>query len=449
MLQGYAQVPNLPYDPSLAQQQSYEYSTAIDPALEAVAQAAPPPGANPYIQGTPTFQLGANIYNQTYKTDERNGQDTTASYYPVHNPASAPQVGFGGQTDANASYQNPDSLLTFSEDIKNESAITNTSHAAPVPMKFPVNVEELLMPLPVKGDFHPEGPLLEEIKHIYLSIYTAGLEAFFETRFYSTKGLEYLLKDAATLEQCSILLSQFAKPQADPAELQYTHACEGRVVWSLANLVRKAADEELVKYETKPEDVKPEGTPADTPEQPSTDSTATTQPPPKPPRIDHTGAPALEDPIETSYRLSVFEHLVSGTIAPSNPLVPRPMQGDHHKLRELEFWNLLGKFVTLRFHDNVEGGSDAKAVDETLQALRNLLDGRENRDVLYSIAVVRAIGQRVSEYELGADEPLHLDEQDTRSKLLVAKRFVRDEGNGNGTTNVIRRFCELASRPWA
>jgi len=82
-----------------------------------------------------------------------------------------------------------------------------------------------------------------------------------------------------------------------------------------------------------------------------------------------------------------------------------------------------------------------------LSALRNLLDGRENRDVLYSIAVVRAIGQRVSEYA-ETDQPLHLDEQDARSKLAVAKRFVKDEANGNGTTNVIRRLCEVATQSW-
>ncbi|OBT88261.1 hypothetical protein VE02_02759 [Pseudogymnoascus sp. 03VT05] len=277
----------------------------------------------------------------------------------------------------------------------------------------PCKVDDLLLKLPSKAeDFKPEQATIDEIKHLWLSIYVNGLESFLESRFYYTDGLEYLLKDKIVMEQFAILLNQFAKATPDnPAEMLYTASIEGRVVWSLACLVRSAAEA----------------------------ASAT----PQPPRPD--GIPPAEDPIEAAARLAVFENLVTSQIAEGNSLTKPPATGDYHKLREMEFWFHLGHFVTLRLHDNDPGS--AKEVDETLAALRSLLDGRENRDVLYSIAIVRAIGQRVSEY-VESEAPLHLDEQDTRSKLMVAKRFVRDEGNGAGTTNVIRRFCELASRPW-
>ncbi|KFY75308.1 hypothetical protein V499_04709 [Pseudogymnoascus sp. VKM F-103] len=334
MLQGYgAQVPAMAFDASLSagvsspgSAQQFDYSSAIDPALEAVA--AP--------QGAPQF------------------------------------------TQAK-----------------------------------PCKVDDLLLKLPSKAeDFKPEQATIDEIKHLWLSIYVNGLESFLESRFYYTDGLEYLLKDKIVMEQFAILLNQFAKATPDnPAEMLYTASIEGRVVWSLACLVRSAAE--------------------------------VASAPPAPPRLD--GIPPAEDPIEAAARLAVFENLVTSQIAEGNSLTKPPATGDYHKLREMEFWFHLGHFVTLRLHDNDPGS--AKEVDETLAALRSLLDGRENRDVLYSIAIVRAIGQRVSEY-VESEAPLHLDEQDTRSKLMVAKRFVRDEGNGAGTTNVIRRFCELASRPW-
>lgn len=155
--------------------------------------------------------------------------------------------------------------------------------------------------------------------------------------------------------------------------------------------------------------------------------------------------PAQDDPLEAGHRLTVFETLLSGAVAATNQLTqPVPGSTDHHRLRELEFWFTLGNFVCLQYDQD----GSAEAIDTTLSALRNLLDGRENRDVLYSIAVVRAIGQRVSEYT-ESDAPVHFDESDNKSKLSVAKKFVSDEGAGAGTTNVIRRLCEMTARTWA
>ncbi|ELR08470.1 hypothetical protein GMDG_00534 [Pseudogymnoascus destructans 20631-21] len=165
MLQGYgAQVPAMAFDASLSagvsspgSAQQFDYSSAIDPALEAVA--AP--------QGAPQF------------------------------------------TQAK-----------------------------------PCKVDDLLLKLPSKAeDFKPEQATIDEIKHLWLSIYVNGLESFLESRFYYTDGLEHLLKDKIVMEQFAILLNQFAKATPDnPAEMLYTASIEGRVVWSLACLVRSAAE---------------------------------------------------------------------------------------------------------------------------------------------------------------------------------------------------------------
>jgi hypothetical protein len=218
-----------------------------------------------------------------------------------------------------------------------------------------------------------------------------------------------LLGDKSLIDQFAGLLQQFAKtPQHDPKEIAYTSSVEARVVWALANMVRTtAADLNGIKG-------------------------------------GGGLVPSVDDPLEANHRLTVFEALLTGQVATVNSLTqPVPGSTDHHRLRELEFWFTLGNFVCLPYEET----SSAKEIDDTLSALRNLLDGRENRDVLYSIAVVRAIGHRVSEYT-ESDTPLHFDESDNKSKLLVAKKFVVDEGSGAGTTNVIRRLCELSARSW-
>ncbi|KAH6663867.1 hypothetical protein B0J14DRAFT_494267 [Halenospora varia] len=250
---------------------------------------------------------------------------------------------------------------------------------------------------------------LDETKHLFYSIYAPGIENFLETKWYSAKGLDKLLGDRSLMDQFATLLTQFAKTatQNDPKELAYTSSVEARIVWALNNMVRTAATE-------------------------------------APPRQESKSVPSADDPVEAGNRLTVFENLLTGRVTTYNPLTrPIPGSTDHHRLRELEFWHTLGQFVSIKEEDP----NSTKDIDNCMSALRNLLDGRENRDVLYSIVVIRAIGPRVTEYAEG-EQPLQLDESDNRSKLLVAKKFIMDEASGAGTTNVIRRLCELAARSW-
>ncbi|KAK6594306.1 hypothetical protein H4I95_10818 [Botrytis cinerea] len=280
--------------------------------------------------------------------------------------------------------------------------IVSTFHNAPPAQR---SIDDLLLygnpPAPADQtvqDVSQNPQALDEAKHLYYSIYSPGLESFLESKWFSAKGASKLMSDKPLLEKFGTLLLQFSKTiVSDPIAIAHTASVEAKVVWALACMVKLGAeDAKEAKAETK------------------------------------SALPAQDDPIEADHRLTVFECLLTGKVAESNQLTaPVQGSGDHHRLRELEFWYTLANFD----------------VDETLGTLRNLLDGRENRDVLYSIAIIRAMGQRVSEYT-PSDTPLHFDESDNRSKLLVAKKFVQDEASGSGTTNVIRRLCELATRTW-
>ncbi len=387
---GYGAPTNMSYDPALSagvsspgSAQQFDYASAIDPALEA---AAPPNAGNSYQTSAP----GMPILREDLKRDVQSAS-------PFSSVASNSPHLRGG---AGASFISS-SVASFDED----AAYTT------IPAKR--TIEQLLAiggPAPPRAttDVTSSPQMIDEIKHLYYSIYAPGLENFLESKWFSVKGLARLLERKPHLEQFAALLQQFAKASTqDPREIAYTSSTEGRVVWTLATMVRSPPDMNGTR--------------------------------------EYKAVPPNDDPVEAGNRLSIFETLLTGRVAAQNTLTqPIPGSTDHHRLRELEFWYTLGNFVTLQYED----ANAAKEVDDTLAALRNLLDGRENRDVLYSIAVVRGLGQRVSEYT-DNDQPLHLDESDNKSKLLVAKKFVSDEAAGAGTTNVIRRLCDLAARSWA
>src|SRR5205823_5767203 len=112
-----------------------------------------------------------------------------------------------------------------------------------------------------------------------------------------------------------------------------------------------------------------------------------------------------------------------------------------HWMRGYEFWHSLGEYLRLRDDPEV---SFARERDRCLTRMRDLLDGRENRDVLYSICVAREFTPRIDHGGGGSgfekSLPQHLDEQDPRNRLAVAKRFIQEESRTTGgTTNVVRR----------
>ena len=372
--------------------QQFDYSSAIDPALEAVV---PPPtsSTNQFQQtsGMPSFREELKRELQSASPFSSGASDSPH----LRGGASS----FFSPSSSHFSYLEEEATAYATSPAKGRMKIDDLLQmGGPAPVPLPSSKsQELLTP-----------EVLDETKHLYHTVYTPGLENFLESKWFSIKGVAKLLSDSRLLEQFAVLLQQFAKTSTDPRDVAYTASVEARVVWALSCMVRIAGQESS-------NGVKEEGG----------------------------SIPAPDDPVEAGRRLTVFENLLTGTVAGKNNLTkPVPGSGDHHRLRELEFWFMLGHFVTLRDDE----ASSAKSIDDALLALRGLLDGRENRDVLYSIAVVRSIGQRVSESD--APLPLHLDEQDARSKLAVAKQFLQNEAAGEGTTNVIRRLCELATRTW-
>jgi len=247
---------------------------------------------------------------------------------------------------------------------------------------------------------------LDELTKIYHEVYMPGLAAFFETAWYNFKAQQggqapaSLLQKPAVVDLFASFLASLASIKSpDSPEMAAVSFLETRLVWALACLA------------------------LDTP--PATN-------PPSAELI------AANDATEARNRLEVFQALLSGERLTSNPCYPAPGKGDGHRIRELEFWWWLAEYLTM---DDAPGQRD-----HALTRMRNLLDGRENRDVLYSLTILRELSPRFPPgFELTL--PQHHDEADPRSKLAVAARFIRSEAHTTGgTTNVVRRFAELASK---
>ncbi|KAI9816385.1 MAG: hypothetical protein M1832_005052 [Thelocarpon impressellum] len=258
---------------------------------------------------------------------------------------------------------------------------------------------------------------LDGIKRFYSDHYALAIDDFLETRWFATRGLAWMLNDARLCEQIAALLERFRTAYApeDVGAYALTQALETRVIWSLMCLCRAAATSSKAAADAGGE-------------------------------LDARDAHAsgLNEAVR---RLSVFEDLLSGAVVDTNVADLARLgsaQHDPAKLRELEFWRLMGRFLTLRDDE----ASSAKEMDDALAGCRNLLEGRENRDVIYSIAIARHVGQRVAEFPNALPEAAGDDEQDVRHKLLVAKDFVEKEAAGRGTTLVIQRLCGMATRAW-
>ncbi len=340
----------------------------------------------------------------------------SASVYPPP-PAADPAYEIGSAIDPALAAAEPagisipplsyTSQQDMSAPIKNEAA-----HAA----GQPIPIDSLFeigghAPSPVPPNYGPvPASVIEEIKVLYSRDYAPGLDRWLETNWYSTKGFSRLMADTRVLEMFAHLLEQFRTVQNDYEGLRRLPSLEARLVWNLFCLCRAPS--------------------AAT----SNGANGTT-----PGGVDQHTQEVLK-------RLEVFEYLVTNRTVETNPaeqiaLPPRP---DYWKDLEVKFWRYLGTVVSRRPQDP----DGARVIQYSLGECRNLLGQLENRDVIYSMAIARHVGPRVPEFPNNLHQPYNNDDADERTKLFIAKRFIEDEAQGKGTTQVIQRLCDMSIKSW-
>lgn len=275
-------------------------------------------------------------------------------------------------------------------------------------------------PAPPTPATPPSRETLDDITKVYYEVYVPGLSAFFETSWYNfqpagpTNPASILLNNRILLGLLSTYLNSIAKVQttdANSPDMVAASAQELRVVWSLAAMA----------YMTP----------------------ATVNLPSDEPLADNNAA-------EARNRLSVIEALFSGGCMRANPCMPPPRSGETSRIREHQFWWWLAEYLRLQDDTglpNTPGNSLPRLRDQALSQMRNLLDGRENRDVIYSVATLRDLAPRFAAGYDVTQPPPNQDESDPRSKFAVAARFIQTEAQDHGgTTNVVRRFAQLGAK---
>ncbi|RBR23629.1 uncharacterized protein FIESC28_03558 [Fusarium coffeatum] len=272
-----------------------------------------------------------------------------------------------------------------------------------------MNIDEIIkllgqVPSPQSGPHSEE--MLNEVTKVYHEMYAHGLSAFFETNwyFFTENGKMSLPRNPHVVDLLATFLKTLEAVRVnDHSQMAYSGILETRLVWELARLA----------YDAHP-----------------------TIPP---------GAPSNENEVkEAQHRVRVVEALLCGDYLPTNPLCPPFQDTDTARTRQLDFWYSLAEFVRTR--DNPTSQPAVKVREDMLARMRYLLDGRENRDVLYSIAVVRELAPQFDS-PYGNNTPQHVDESDPKNRLAVASKFIYDESQvTGGTTNVVRRFCDIAHR---
>jgi white-opaque regulator 2 len=350
-----------------------DYGAAIDPALDSVGA---PPSTSTHLPPVNAVAPGASSpdWRPSNSTPSlRGGGPLLVS----HVPASPCQQWIPAYPSSSAKKMRVDELVSWGR--------------SPAPK----------LPSP------PTQATLDEIRNLYAEIYAPGLDAFFESKWFTLDSTsELLMSSYPVIDMLAGFLSIVGNAdQNNKVAMNDSANLEFRVVWDLACL----ANTNEARLNT-----------------PSTFS-------------------PCDDGAEARHRVSVLDTLLSGGSFQENPLVRPPPQGDYQRLRELDFWYHIGEFLLVQ---PAEGQPTDEALgrrDQILARLRTLLDGRENRDVLYSIAIMRALSPEFSS-DFESSLPPHLDESDPKSKLAVARQFIQDEAKvTGGTTNIVRRFSELAS----
>lgn len=154
--------------------------------------------------------------------------------------------------------------------------------------------------------------------------------------------------------------------------------------------------------------------------------------------------------VAANARLNAIEALLTWNHSEHNALsreqdaAKPPNSPDQFIQRQLDFWSELGTFLTL--YDNE--ASSAKLIDDTLGRCRQLLDTYENRDIIYSIAVARHLGQRWADFPNSLPNVGTTNEKESGTKLFVAQKFIEEEAEGKGTTQIYKRVCCMAVRSW-
>jgi hypothetical protein len=248
----------------------------------------------------------------------------------------------------------------------------------------------------------------EAIDAFFKFNYASGLDKLFETTWYSQRGLSQLHEDLELQSYCIHCMEQMSSKEESAGRA--IMSLEARLVWLLATLPRSAASRDAASSDSQLQELLP--------------------------------------------RIDVVEHLLTGQFMDPSRVLPLPQasspngqpqdtSSSNQKCNERSFWHHLARFVSIR--DDQPSG--LKDVNDSLNALRAILNMLETRDVLYSLAIGRHFGGRMPEFPQRHIMASSNDPNDEINKLKVAHQFTEQEEQ-RGWSQVYQRICSMALRSW-
>ncbi|KAL8897246.1 MAG: hypothetical protein Q9192_002676 [Flavoplaca navasiana] len=256
---------------------------------------------------------------------------------------------------------------------------------------------------------------IDNLRTCIQKVYCTQIDKFLETQWFFNRALDHVLRDAHLTERINRLISLFTIEPRSPGYEQSafaTRSLETGIIWSIMSTARRVTGP--------PDSPNPQVSP------------------------DELNAGV----VEAARRVNIFERLLTGQYLETE--VPAPMAEQaangtsfqvQQQRREHDFWRLLHKFLSIRDDE----ASASNELDRTLNDAKGLLDLKENRDVMYSIAVVRLHGARENLENLPQQNNRSSEAED---KLLdKAKNFLEGQ-TVRGTNQVVQRVCGMASKAW-
>ncbi len=157
-------------------------------------------------------------------------------------------------------------------------------------------------------------------------------------------------------------------------------------------------------------------------------------------------ADSLDGDETASKRLEIVEALITGNHLTVNPLIPTHEDGPCNlakqlKSRQNDFWFHVGQFVTAMPQDTPEAAQAMRDREEgCLHKCRALLDHLESRDMLYSIMLMRHVGELNFGARLAEGQDCMWKDWTQASGYLILS------SRGQATSLVMMRFASMALR---
>ena len=286
---------------------------------------------------------------------------------------------------------------------------------------------------PLRPDLVPN---FSEIRKVYNTFFAPGLDCLLETgstRWFALKGWNLLEHDRTILAQFMMYLtfvSNASVPASSaigtmPPEQAMVASQESRVTWSLLNLVVQQAqegnnDDDADRFARR---VK------------SLEAVLTSEP------VVRTGSMSdfvYQDPEPESDRMDM--ELTGVPTVANNPLLNKPF-GKQLVARSDEFWQI------------VEKASEKPRLIplETFDKLKTLLDGKEQRDIIYAVML---LGANTKPGETGiSSRPGSSNSSPNRMARRQEKeqaiRMLEQEASGRATNLVLQNIAGMGVRAFS